>query len=357
MTMRASIVVRSMGRPELAEALAALAAQTHHDIEVVLVDASGGRHPPPPARCGHFPLVFVSGAAPRTRPAAANAGFDAASGQYLGLLDDDDLIAPTHVANLVAALTARRDAIAAYSISHEIDAAGRTLKTRAQRWSRLLLFQDSYLTSNSVLFRRAAFELCRFDERFAICEDWEYWIQISEHGEFAFVERDTAVSRPLAGTSGTGRGANRDDAACRRHIELLAVKWRARGEALAAEIDAAAAAARALHAQGRAADAEAAAERVLERYPLEVSMLNLTGSRRAQRGDLVGACERFRLAAAEAPADAGSGYNHALALERSGRPVEALAEYERVLAFAPTYARARARRAIVARQLGSAPTG
>ncbi|MEP7184100.1 MAG: glycosyltransferase [Betaproteobacteria bacterium] len=350
MTARASIVVRSMGRPELADALAALAAQAYDDIEVVLVDASGGRHPPPPARCGRFPLVFVPGDAPRTRPVAANAGFDAATGELLGLLDDDDLIEPAHVANLVAALGAQADAIAAYSVSHEIDALGRTLKTRAQRWSRLLLFQDSYLVSNSVLFRRTAFERCRFDERFDICEDWEYWIQISELGEFAFVEADTAISRPLAGTSGTGRGANRDDASCRRYIGELATKWSARGEALAAEIEAAAAAARALHAQGRADDAEAAALRVLERYPFEVSMLNLTGMRLAQRGDIAGALARFRLAAAEAPGDPNSGFNHALALERLGRDDEALAEYDRVLAFAPTHAPALARRAIVARQ-------
>ncbi len=348
-----SIIVRSMGRPELAEALAALAAQTHDDVEVVLVDASGGRHPPPPANCGRFPLRFVAGTAPRTRPAAANAGLDAASGDYLGLLDDDDLIAPAHVAALAAALDAGPELIAAYSISHEIDAEGRTLKQRAQPWSRLLLFQESYLTSNSVLFRRAALASCRFDERFDICEDWDFWLQISELGDFVRVDGDTAISRPLAGTSGTGRGANRDDAYCRRYVDQLAAKWSARGEVLAAGIAAAAASARELHVRGSTAEAEAEADRVLGLFPFEVSMLMLKGALLAQRGDLPAACDRFRTAAAEAPADAVAGFNYALALERLGRTAEALAEYDRVLRFAPAHAPSQARRAIVAGQRGS----
>ena len=58
----ASIVVRSTGRPVLAEALAVIAAQTYPAIEVVLVDASG--HPPPvAATCGPFPIVFVAASA------------------------------------------------------------------------------------------------------------------------------------------------------------------------------------------------------------------------------------------------------------------------------------------------------
>lgn len=352
MSMRASIVVRSMGRAELAEALASLAAQTYEDLEVVLVDASGGRHPPPPTRCGRFPVVFVPGTVPRTRPVAANAGFDAASGEYLGLLDDDDLILPAHVANLVTALATHPEPIAAYSASHEIDADGRTLKTRVQPWSRLLLFQDSFLTSNAVLFRRAALAHCRFDTRFDICEDWDFWLQVSELGDFLLVDADTAITRPLAGTSGTGRGHNRDDAYCRRYIEQLAAKWSARGERLVAEIEDSARAARELHAQGREAEAESAADRVLARYPFEVSMLNLKGARLAQRGDLAGACERFRVAAAEAPADPASGFNYALALERLGRVRDALAEYERILGLAPTHGPSRARRSLLAAKVG-----
>ncbi|MDP2253942.1 MAG: glycosyltransferase, partial [Thiobacillus sp.] len=43
-----SIIVRSMGRPELRLALESIAAQDYPRVEVILVDASGGTHPPLP---------------------------------------------------------------------------------------------------------------------------------------------------------------------------------------------------------------------------------------------------------------------------------------------------------------------
>ena len=50
----------------------------------------------------------------------------------------------------------------------------------------------------------------------------------------------------------------------------------------------------------------------------------------------------------EAPEDVASRFNLAQALERSGRPAEALAEYERILALAPHHPHAAARRAALA---------
>ncbi|MCU1348031.1 MAG: hypothetical protein JWO56_1061, partial [Acidobacteria bacterium] len=41
-----SIIVRTLGRTRLGEALATLAAQTRRDFEVVVVDMSGGANEP-----------------------------------------------------------------------------------------------------------------------------------------------------------------------------------------------------------------------------------------------------------------------------------------------------------------------
>ena len=128
MAARVSIVVRSMGRPELHDALASLAAQTWPEVEVVLVAACGPGHPAPPQICGPHEIVFVPGDAPRSRPVAANAGLGAATGAFVGLLDDDDLYLPAHIETLVAALVAAPLCPAAYSIVREVDAAGRALR-------------------------------------------------------------------------------------------------------------------------------------------------------------------------------------------------------------------------------------
>ncbi len=345
-----SIIVRSMERTELHDALASIAAQTWPDIEVVVVAASGSTHPPPPTMCGRHPVCFVPAAAPRLRAAAANAGLDRATGTFIGLLDDDDFCLPAHVETLVGALLDTPAAPAAYAIVREIDAAGQRIRLRAQPFSRLLLYQDCYIPSNALLFRRAALAQCRFDERLEICEDWDFWMQLAESGDFAFVPVETAVYRSSLGTSGTGPGAARVEDRYRHYTALLAAKWQRRGREAAAQVDAAAAEALELYAQGRWTEAEAAADRVLALYPYDVAALNLKGTFLALHGDIEAALERFRVAAAEMPQDPATRFNLAQALERNGQIREALSEYDRILTLAPHYPHAAERKAALQRK-------
>jgi tetratricopeptide (TPR) repeat protein len=339
-----------MGRPELHDALASIAAQTWPDIEVVVVAAAGPTHPPPPALCGRHPVRFVPGDAPRRRPAAANAGLDRTTGTFIGLLDDDDLYLAAHVETLVSALHGAPAAPAAYAIVREVDGAGQRVRLRAQAFSRLLLYQDCYIASNALLFRREALAQCRFDERLEICEDWDFWLQLAELGDFAFVPAETAVYRSFLGTSGTGPGAARAEETYRQYTALLAAKWQRSGREVAAQVDAAVAHALDLYAQERWIEAEAAADRVLASYPYEVAALNLKGTFLALRGNIEAALEKFRVAAAEMPQDLATRFNLAQALERSGRTSEAISEYDRILTRAPHYPRAAARKSALQRK-------
>jgi len=356
MAARVSIVVRSMGRPELHDALASLAAQTWPEVEVVLVAACGPGHPAPPPACGPHEIVFVPGDAPRSRPVAANAGLRAATGAFVGLLDDDDFYLPAHIETLAAALVAAPRCPAAYSIVREVDAAGNVLRTRAQPFSRLLLYQDCYIAPVSLLFRREAMFGCRFDERLEICEDWDFWLQLAEHGDFAFVPAETAVYRASLGMSGTGPGGQRDEGRYRRYTAMLAAKWEPRGQEVIATVAAAAAQAIDLFTQGRRVEAEAAADRALALYPYELAVLNLKGTLLALRGDIEGALSPFRLAVAEAPGDVASRFNLAQALERLGHAREAIAEYDRILALEPRHPHAAARKSALQRRPGGIPS-
>ena len=338
-----SIVVRSTGRSVLGEALAAVAAQTYPAIEVVLVDAAG-THPPVATTCGAFPLVFVAANAPRSRPVAANAGLAAAGGRYLGFLDDDDLIAPEHVAGLVAALEANPACALAYARSREI-AQGRLVRLRAQPYSRLLLFQDCYLPNNAVLFRRELLARCRFDESLEVCEDWDFWLQASAVSDFLAVAQETAIYRSDLGASGMGGapGANRDFAKYERFRSQVAAKWRAEGERLFEALERDFEQAAALYATGDRAGAESAAGALLARYPYHVGALSLAGTLSALAGDFAEAARHFKIAVDEAPEDASVRFNFAQALERLGRAGEAREHYRRALALEPSHAHARAR--------------
>ena len=110
-----SLIVRSMDRSTLAQALASVAVQSWPAIEVVVVSAKGDGHGPLPSQCGPFPLRLVSHGTPLNRSAAANAGIDAAQGEWLLFLDDDDWLEPDHIETLAGVLGANPDAAAAYS--------------------------------------------------------------------------------------------------------------------------------------------------------------------------------------------------------------------------------------------------
>ena len=200
-----SIICRTMGRPELREALASAAGQTHAPIEIILVDAAARGEAACRKDCAEIPVVLALPDAPLSRPAAANFGLECATGDYLLILDEDDWLAPEHVAGLLDFLGGQQKIRAAYSSTRKTDAAGEaTVETFGQPFDRLLLMRDNYIPIHSMLFARSLLDGgdCRFDENFDVFEDWDFWLQLSEHGEFRHIEQYTAFYR-AGGASGT----------------------------------------------------------------------------------------------------------------------------------------------------------
>src|SRR6185503_8403694 len=97
-----SILIRSMDRPTLERALDSAAAQDHPDLELVVVAACGPRHRALPETWRGRPLRMVVPPEPLDRARAANAALDAARGEWLNFLDDDDELLPRHVSTLLA---------------------------------------------------------------------------------------------------------------------------------------------------------------------------------------------------------------------------------------------------------------
>ena len=343
MAKRASIVVRSMARAELQDALTSLAAQTYPEIEIVLVDATGGRHPPPPAACGRHMVLFVEGGVPLSRPVAANAGLDAATGDYIGFLDDDDRLEPGHVAGLVAALESRPEYAVAYADAREVDSNGMTVRVRAEPYSRFLLFQDSYVMLQASLLRAGLRDSCRFDPLFEVFEDWDFWIQASAVTDFLRVPQETVIYRSDIGLSGLGHARNRNASVIEAYRERIAAKWRTEGEHAALLLDLRYRAAETAFADGDRPRADMLAREVLGLYRYHVGALTIAGTLAALRGEFALASKYFTFAVQESPNDPEIHFNLAQAREGEGRNDNAVAAYRRALELDPSHPYARVR--------------
>lgn len=204
-----SIICRTMGRPELGDALASAIGQTHPRIEVILVDAAALGEAAYQKACADFTVTLALPGAPLSRPAAANFGLERAQGGYLLFLDEDDWLAPDHVECLLAYLTSQDRIRAAYSSTRKTDQTGRIeLDTFALPFDRLLLMKDNFIPIHAMLFARELLDQgCRFDESFEIYEDWDFWLQLSEHTDFHHLDRCSAFYR----SGGASQTADLDD--------------------------------------------------------------------------------------------------------------------------------------------------
>jgi len=205
-----SIITRTLGRDCLADAAAAVAAQTLAPLEWVVVDAAGEGLAPPPA--GAVPVRVVSTGTRLPRSRAANAGLDAARGDRLLVLDDDDLIAPAHLEHLALALDANPSARVAYSDWEALEAPDSRVGGHAPAFSPLLLARRNLFPPHAALFdaRLVRDAGCRFDETLEYFEDWDFWLALARHGPFVHSPGCTATYRTFlsqSGIHGHGQGA------------------------------------------------------------------------------------------------------------------------------------------------------
>ena len=192
-----SILCRSMNRPELAQALRSVEEQTYPHIEIVLVDASGKGVSAWREMDLTTPVREVGGQSPWNRPAAANAALDAAQGEYLMFLDEDDWIAPGHVQTLVECLQADAALGVAYSSTRNTAPDGTLLDATLRiAFDPARLRRDNFIPIHSALFRRTLVQAgCRFDITLDIFEDWDFWLQCAALAPFRHIDVISAFYR------------------------------------------------------------------------------------------------------------------------------------------------------------------
>ncbi|WP_167829437.1 glycosyltransferase family 2 protein [Nocardia vulneris] len=138
----------------------------------------------------------------RGLPMARNIGIDSARGQFLALLDDDDVFLPDHLATMIAAIE-RENVDAAYGIcpvsTTRVDPA---LPQRLEGWSHPfdgeLLSVANFISVHAAVIRMPP-AAARYDPGLSALEDWDMWLRlIREQGyRFHHVPEPTVIYHRL----------------------------------------------------------------------------------------------------------------------------------------------------------------
>ena len=200
-----SIIIRTYNRPDLLnEALKSLTQQTYPELEVIIVNDEGesvdaivDSFQSQFSKVIYCPLSENTG-----RSHAANKGLQAATGDFILFLDDDDIILPEHISVLVKSLSDNPQYRVAYT-GTKVEKPDDSF-IMSDPYDIALLRFGNFLPIHSVLFKRDLLSLVSFDETLELYEDWDFWLQIAIHADFLHInDHVTAIYRSL-GDSGVG---------------------------------------------------------------------------------------------------------------------------------------------------------
>ena len=195
-----SIVIRTKDRPHLLkQALESVAQQEELALEAVVVN-DGGREVSEVVEAfkEKISLKYISLKRSKGRAAAANVGLKAASGEWVGLLDDDDIFLPKALKKLFANELEVAEVVYGKVELLGCDAQGRLEKIAefGFPFSRERLFLENYIPTCGLFFKkRLALEIGGFDRRFRVLEDWDFIFRLALKTDFLFIPQFVAQYR------------------------------------------------------------------------------------------------------------------------------------------------------------------
>jgi GT2 family glycosyltransferase len=215
-----SVVIAAYNAADtLGETIGSVLAQTRQDFEIIVVDDGSSDDTAAIAEGFADQRVRVFRQENAGPSAARNRGIAEAVGEYVGLLDSDDLWLPDYLAEMGRALEQNPRADFAYTHSWILDASGCFRSVPTGAWHRPatpMLPRDQFVAellqecfvSDPTIRRTALEQVGGYDESLSHGEDWELWLRLANSGfEAVRVEGPLSIYRDRPGSQSTDRAA------------------------------------------------------------------------------------------------------------------------------------------------------
>ena len=187
------------------ETLDSVLAQTFRDFEIIVVDDGSKDDTAAIVESFNAPQVRCLRKTNGGVSTARNFGIAESSGEYIALLDADDVWETTKLERQVALLDAKPNVGLCFVGMQRVDAQTRLLSlTEAfdyEDFTMALLLYSCVVSGScsSVMIRRDVFaQTDGFDSRFSTAADWEFWLRLSLITKFAPVPEFLVKYRILA---------------------------------------------------------------------------------------------------------------------------------------------------------------
>ena len=216
--MKVTVVIPTYNRSHVVDrAVRSALAQTHRDVEIIVVDDGSTDDTAARVRTFTDPRVRYVARPHRGVSATRNAGVALATTELVAFLDSDDVWRPDKLERECAFLARHPEVDAVFSDLEKHDGAvlvpsfmrasptfGRRLGTArytdglvlSRRDMYLDLLQEVFVKPSALTIRRAAFLAAGgFDESWSSSEDWEFLLRFSKRARFGFIDRPLAELR------------------------------------------------------------------------------------------------------------------------------------------------------------------
>ncbi len=202
---KVSVIVPSYNRAEfITETIDSILAQDFIDFELLFIDdgSTDNTEAIVQGYCQNDSRVIYHKKANEERAKARTYGIQQARGEYIALVDSDDIWYPSKLEEQVNIMDAFEEVVLCYSSVDRIDMQSRSLPKAPRQhegYSGLVYFQllnRNFIPSVTPMIRRSVLmEIGAQVTEFIPYEDWDFWLRISRRGQFHHIREPLGAYR------------------------------------------------------------------------------------------------------------------------------------------------------------------